>query len=142
MHLTKFTDYALRISLYLAAHPERLVPIAEMARGHDLSHSNLMKVVTRLVEGGFVDSVRGRNGGVHLAKPAAEIRVGDMVRYMEGDAKLVDCEHCILQHACGLVSVLAKARIAFYKELNTATLADAVTAHPETQGILERAALA
>ncbi|MBY6090436.1 RrF2 family transcriptional regulator [Pseudooceanicola sp. 502str34] len=136
MRLSKFTDYALRACLYLAAHQGRLVPIAEIARAHDLSQSNLMKVVQQLVEGGFVRSTRGRSGGVQLAKPAEEIHAGAVARFMEGETPLVDCASCILNGSCGLVRALAEAKAAFYKALDKYSLADAIGAHPRTLPIL------
>ena len=142
MHLSKFTDYALRVCLYLSAHDGRLAPISEIARAHEVSHSNLMKVVNRLVEGGLLQSVRGRSGGVRLARPATEIRVGAVARYMEGDEALVDCASCILRGNCGLVPGLAQAKNAFYDSLDRFSLADAVNAHPRTVPILEAAAQA
>ncbi|MCB1490878.1 MAG: Rrf2 family transcriptional regulator [Rhodobiaceae bacterium] len=140
MHLSKFTDYALRVCLYLGAHQDRRVPISEIARAHDLSQSNLMKVVNQLVDGGYLKSTRGRAGGVELSRPAAEIRVGDIARYMEGDSKLVDCSTCILRGACGLVRALAEAKNAFYQSLDRFSLADAVLAHPRTLSLLLNAA--
>ncbi|QQA42222.1 RrF2 family transcriptional regulator [Pelagovum pacificum] len=140
MHLTKFTDYALRSCLYLAAHPERLVNIAEISKAHRLSHPNLMKVVRKLVDGGFLQSTRGRSGGISLARPAEEIRVGELARYMEGDTQMVDCSTCILLGSCGLVRGLNEAKMAFYKSLDRFSLADAVGAHPRTLPILRGAA--
>ncbi|WP_425101567.1 RrF2 family transcriptional regulator [Tropicibacter sp. S64] len=140
MRLSKFTDYSLRVCLYLGAHAGRRVPISEITRAHDLSHSNLMKVVTQLVDGGFLQSTRGRSGGVELARPAQETSVGAIVRYMEGDAAMVDCRTCILFRKCGLVPALHRAKLAFYAELEDISLADAMTAHPATLGILENAA--
>ncbi|MCR8549321.1 Rrf2 family transcriptional regulator [Salipiger sp. P9] len=140
MHLSKFTDYALRVCLYLGAHQDRLVPISEIARAHRLSQSNLMKVVHQLVDGGFLKSTRGRSGGIALARPAAEIRVGEVTRYMEGDAQMVDCSTCILRGACGLVGGLKEAKDAFYQNLDRFSLADSVLAHPRTLNILQSAA--
>ena len=102
--------------------------IAEIARAHDLSQSNLMKVVQQLVEGGFVRSTRGRSGGVQLAKPAEEIHAGAVARFMEGETPLVDCASCILNGSCGLVRALAEAKAAFYKALDKYSLADAIGA--------------
>ncbi|MHC9234523.1 RrF2 family transcriptional regulator [Pseudooceanicola sp. 502str34] len=139
MHLSKFTDYALRVCLYLGAHPERLVPISEMARAHDLSQSNLMKVVHQLVEGGFLTSTRGRSGGIRLARPPAEIRLGAVTRFMEGDGGMVDCSSCILRGSCGLVPALHEARMAFYAVLDSQTLDRAVKSHPRMLPILQAA---
>ncbi|MAU47655.1 MAG: DNA-binding transcriptional regulator [Yangia sp.] len=142
MHLSKFTDYALRVCLYLGAHQDRVVPISEITRAHGLSQSNLMKVVQQLVEGGFLKSTRGRSGGVTLARPAAEIRVGEVARFMEGDSGLVDCSTCILIGACGLVRGLNEAKSAFYQSLDRSSLADAVLAHPRTLSVLQGSAKA
>ncbi|EPX79580.1 RrF2 family transcriptional regulator [Salipiger mucosus] len=140
MKLSKFTDYAMRVCLYLGAHDDRRVSIAEIAKAHDLSHANLMKVVQQLVEGGFLKSTRGRLGGVQLAREASAIRVGDVARHMEGCGMMVDCASCILQANCGLVPVLAKAQRAFFAVLDEVTLEEAVHAHPATVGILQAGA--
>lgn len=142
MNLSKFTDYALRVCLYLGAHQDRVVPISEMSRAHGVSQSNLMKVVNQLVDGGFLKSTRGRSGGVALARPAAEIRVGEVARFMEGDDPLVDCSSCILRGSCGLVRGLKEAKDAFYQSLDSFSLADSVLAHPRTLSILLGAARA
>ncbi|MFD1343293.1 RrF2 family transcriptional regulator [Litorisediminicola beolgyonensis] len=136
MNLSKFTDYALRVCLYLGAHQDRVVPISEITRAHGVSQSNLMKVVTQLVDGGFLKSTRGRSGGVRLARPAAEIRIGQIARFMEGDDPLVDCSSCILAGACGLVRGLKEAKDAFHQSLDRLSLADSVLAHPRTLSIL------
>ncbi|MEC9433381.1 MAG: Rrf2 family transcriptional regulator [Pseudomonadota bacterium] len=136
MRLSRFSDYALRACLYLGAHEGRLAPISEIARAHDLSQSNLMKVVNLLVEGGILRSVRGRNGGVALARPATGIRIGEIVRLMEGDGRMVDCSACLLRGNCGLVGALRQAKLAFYASLDAASLADALRAHPRTLDLL------
>lgn len=140
MRLSRFSDYALRACLYLAAQGDRLVPISEIVRAHKLSQPNLMKVVHRLVEGGILKSVRGRNGGVALARPAVQIGTGEIVRLMEGDDQLVDCSDCVIRRACGLVHVLAEAKHAFYASLDGYSLADAAMAHPKTISLLLSAA--
>lgn len=136
MRLSRFSDYALRACLYLGAHEGRVVPISEIVRAHGLSQNNLMKVVTMLVEGGILRSVRGRNGGVALARPAAEIRVGEIVRLMEGDAAMVDCSTCLLRGQCGLVRALKEAKDAFYAALDRHDLAEALRARPGTLALL------
>ncbi|MFW2544290.1 RrF2 family transcriptional regulator [Primorskyibacter sp. 2E107] len=140
MRLSKFTDYSLRVCLYLGAHGGRRVSIAEIARAHGLSQSNLMKVVTQLVDGGFVKSTRGRSGGIELASPPRAITVGAIARYMEGDSAMVDCATCILHGKCGLVPALKRAKMAFYGYLEQISLADALAANPATLGILQDAA--
>jgi Rrf2 family nitric oxide-sensitive transcriptional repressor len=140
MRLSRFSDYALRACLYLSAHGDRLVPIAEIARSHDLSQSNLMKVVNLLVDGGVLSSTRGRHGGVTLAKAPQDIYLGDVVRLMEGNGRLVDCSECLLDRSCGLVKVLHQATEVFYAALNTYDLSSALTAHPRTLELLLAAA--
>ncbi|WP_413207171.1 RrF2 family transcriptional regulator [Rhodospirillum sp. A1_3_36] len=140
MRLSRFSDYALRACLYLAAHGDRLVPIAEIARAHDLSQSNLMKVVNLLVDGGVLSSTRGRHGGVTLAKASQDIKLGDVVRLMEGEGRLVDCSECLLDRSCGLVKVLFQAKEAFYEALNGYDLSVVLNAHPRTLELLLSAA--
>lgn len=142
MKLSKFSDYALRVSLYLAASNDRLVSISEIVSAYDLSKNNLMKVVNVLVDGGILESVRGRNGGVRLARPAEKIGVGEVVRIMEGDTGLVDCTGCLLASGCGLVRILRDGKRAFYKALNDYSLADAVTLNPRSLAVLQSAAQA
>lgn len=136
MRLSRFSDYALRACLYLGAHEGRVAPISEIVRAHDLSQSNLMKVVNMLVEGGILRSVRGRSGGVTLARPASQIRMGEIVRLMEGDAAMVDCSTCLLRGNCGLVRALKEAKNAFYASLDRHDLAEALRAHPSTLALL------
>lgn len=121
--LTRHTDYALRVLLYLAARPDRLCSIAEIARAYDISQNHLMKVANELARAGHVDAVRGRNGGLRLARPAAEINIGAVVRDTE-DLDVVDCGDCIIAPACGLTGALASATRAFITVLDSYTLAD------------------
>jgi Rrf2 family nitric oxide-sensitive transcriptional repressor len=91
MRLTRYTDYAMRVLIHLAAHPERLCSIAEISRAYSISQNHLMKVVNDLVRQGFVASSRGRSGGIKLGRPAEEINVGAVVRHTEEGFDLVDC---------------------------------------------------
>ena len=126
MKLTRYTDYALRVLMHLAARPERLASISEMARTYRISQNHLMKVVHDLRKEGFLDAVRGRSGGVRLARPAEEIRVGDVVRHTEGGFELVDCDSCVIARACSLTGALRQALAAFMEVLDNYTLADLV----------------
>lgn len=126
MKLTRYTDYALRVLMHLAARPERLASISEMARTYRISQNHLMKVVHDLRKDGFLDAVRGRTGGVRLARPAEEIRVGDVVRHTEGGFELVDCDSCVIARACSLTGALRQALAAFMEVLDNYTLADLV----------------
>jgi len=124
MRLTRYTDYAMRVLLYLGARQERLCGIAEIAQAYAISQNHLMKVVNDLVHAGYVQSVRGRAGGIRLARPAGEINVGALVRHTEDDFDLVDCGSCVIAPACGLTSVLDEALLAFLKVLDGYSLAD------------------
>ena len=103
MRLTQFTDFAIRVMLYLAAHEDRLCSIGEIAGAYGISQNHLMKVVSDLAGSGYVQSLRGRGGGIRLARPAAEINIGQMVRHTEGKVDLVGCGGCPLAPACGMV---------------------------------------
>ena len=124
MRLTRYTDYAMRVLLYLGQKPERLCAIAEIARAYAISQNHLMKVVNDLVNAGYLESVRGRNGGIRLARPAAEINVGALIRHTEDDFDLVGCGSCIIAPACGLTCVLDEALRAFMAVLDRYSLAD------------------
>ncbi|MCA0043305.1 RrF2 family transcriptional regulator [Celeribacter litoreus] len=136
VHLSKFSDYAIRVCLHLTAHTGKRVSIAEIAKLQGLSHANLMKVVNQLVDAGFLKSTRGRSGGVELAQPADHIRIGEVVRHMEGEGALVDCRTCVIRGSCGLPSVLQTAKRVFFEHLDQFTLADAIAAHPRTRDVL------
>lgn len=136
MRLSKFSDYALRVALYLAAHPERLVPIGEIARAHGLSQSNLMKVVYILVDGDILQSVRGRHGGVRLARAPEHISVGEIIGRLEHHDEIVDCRGCILERSCTISCMLSEARAAFYASLSRHSLADVMAADPQIREIL------
>ncbi|RIV89727.1 Rrf2 family transcriptional regulator [Aurantiacibacter xanthus] len=124
MRLTRYTDYAMRVLLYLGRQPDQLSSIAEIARAYGVSQNHLMKVVSDLVSAGYVESVRGRGGGIRLGRPPSEINVGALIRHTEDDFDLVGCGACIIAPACGLTSVLDEAMAAFLAVLERYTLAD------------------
>ena len=126
MKLTRYTDYALRVLMHLAAKPDRLSSISEIARSYAISQNHLMKVVHDLRKEGYVAAVRGRTGGIRLGRPAGEIVVGDVVRHTEDGFDLVDCGSCLIVRACGLTGVLNEATAAFLAVLDRHTLADLV----------------
>ena len=126
MRLKSYTDYALRVLMHLAAKPDRLASIGEIARTYRISHNHLMKVVHDLRKEGFLDAVRGRSGGVKLARPAVQISVGEVVRHTEDTFDLVDCGSCVIAPACALTAVLHEARQAFMDVLDGYSLADLV----------------
>ncbi|WP_051328689.1 Rrf2 family transcriptional regulator [Geminicoccus roseus] len=124
MRLTRYTDFAMRVLLYLGARPDRLCSISEIARAYGISQNHLMKVVHDLGKAGYVASVRGRTGGIRLARPAEAIVVGSVVRHTEEGFDLADCASCVIAPACGLTGVLAEALAAFMAVLDRYTLAD------------------
>jgi Rrf2 family nitric oxide-sensitive transcriptional repressor len=131
MKLTSHTDFALRLLMSLAVVEERLVTIEELAKRHGLSRNHLMKVAQTLVSLGYVSGVRGRTGGLKLAKPASAIRMGEVVRALEDDTALVEClgdgpTTCILTGACLLTRTMDRAREAYFASLDEVTLADLV----------------
>jgi Rrf2 family transcriptional regulator, nitric oxide-sensitive transcriptional repressor len=126
MRLKSYTDYALRVLMHLAARPDRLASIGEIARTHRISHNHLMKVVHDLRKEGFVHAVRGRTGGIRLGRPAASISVGEVVRHTEAGFDLVDCGSCFIAPACALTGALHEARSAFMAVLDGYSLEDLV----------------
>ncbi len=127
MRLTRYTDYSLRVLIHLALHDDRLCSIGEMSRTYAVSHNHLMKVVNALARDGFIQTVRGRAGGMRLARPPEEITVGEVVRRTEEGFELADCSGCALSPACGLTSVLAKGMQAMMAVFDSFTIADLLT---------------
>ncbi|HEX7727300.1 MAG TPA: Rrf2 family transcriptional regulator [Rhizomicrobium sp.] len=142
MRLTMHTDFALRLLMLLALEPDTLHTIEEVATRYHISKNHLMKVAQTLAQQGFIDSVRGRGGGLRLAKPAERINLGTVVRSTEDSLVLVECfaretNTCIVASACGLRGPLDEALSAFFAVLGRYSLADLV-ANPATQRRMER----
>lgn len=136
MQLTRFSDYSLRVLLYLAAHDDRLVSVDEVSRAYGVSKHHLVKVVQPLVDRGLVASTRGRGGGLHLKRRPADINVGALVRATEPHMNLVECfdrssNTCPIEPACGLKRVLRDAQRAFLEVLDRSTLADFMPRAPQ-----------
>jgi Rrf2 family nitric oxide-sensitive transcriptional repressor len=128
MRLTSFTDFALRLLMYAAAHEDRLITIEEVSDAYDISRAHLMKVTNSLTRAGYLKAVRGRSGGLMLARPPAKIRLGDVVRATEPDFALVECfgtgNQCIITRRCRLRGILREGLNAFNTVLDSYTLAD------------------
>lgn len=129
MQLTLYTDYSLRVLLYLGLEPTRTVTITEIADAYHISRNHLVKVVHNLSLQGFIQTARGRGGGLGLARPAAEIIIGDVVRHTEVNFNLVECFNrerstCPITLACALKGALYEANHAFMAVLDKYTLAD------------------
>ncbi|ARW16746.1 Protein aau3 [Komagataeibacter europaeus] len=137
MRLTLHTDYALRTLIYLGIHTDRLTSIREVAQAYGISENHLVKIIHKLGQAGFVETIRGRNGGLKLGRPAASIVLGDVVRHTEEDMALVTCMHptetgskatsCILADVCRLRGVLGEALGSFIAVMDHYTLADVIT---------------
>jgi Rrf2 family protein len=131
MRLTRFTDNALRCLLYLAATPSSTATVGEVAARMGMSADHLLKVVQRLVALGYVRTIRGRNGGLKLAKRADAITIAEVVRATESSLALVPCfevcsTQCPLIGSCALAGALAESLHAFFDVLQRRTVADLV----------------
>jgi Rrf2 family nitric oxide-sensitive transcriptional repressor len=129
--LSTFTDYSLRVLLFVATRPEHRATIGEIAHAFSISENHLTKVVHFLAKAGWLASVRGRGGGLMLGRPASEIVVGEVVRATEGPSRLAECfepaaNQCCITRVCELRNVLSEAADAFYKVLDSYTLAQLV----------------
>jgi len=130
MNITRFTDYSLRILIYLAIHNEKLATIKDIADSYQISKNHLMKIVQELNLRGYIIATRGKNGGIKLADDPSQINVGRLVRDMEQDSKLVECfgsnNQCVITPACQLKVMFAEAMESFFNTLEQYTLADLV----------------
>jgi Rrf2 family nitric oxide-sensitive transcriptional repressor len=128
MRLTLWTDYALRTLIYAGANSGRLSTIAEIAESFDISKTHLMKVVNQLAQQGYIESVRGKGGGIRLGRAPGQIRVGEVVRQTEEDLAVMGClsdiDFCRIGSCCVLRGALRKATLAFLETLDDYTLAD------------------
>lgn len=128
MRLTQFTDYAFRSLIYLAMRPDELSTVQEIADCYGLSKNHLMKVIQKLGQTGFVETIRGKGGGLRLAMPAAKINIGAVARAMEGPLCVVECmgdsSTCKIDSGCVLKSVLMRAANSFLSVLDEYTLED------------------
>ena len=138
MRLTDYTDYTLRVLMFCALNPERSITIAELADSHAISKNHLMKIVNDLARQGLLQTTRGRGGGMRLLKPAADIRIGDVVRQTETDFRMVECfdtnhNACTLTAQCQLKQVIRVALQSYLAELDKVTLADITSTLPAVQ---------
>jgi Rrf2 family nitric oxide-sensitive transcriptional repressor len=132
MQITRYTDYALRVLMYLALSPNRQATIPEIADFFNISRNHLVKVVHQLGSKGFVITTRGKGGGLTLQRPPEMIHIGEVVRAMENHFNWVECfdpaqQHCRLLPACGLKQLIARAGNAYLQVLDAATLADVLS---------------
>lgn len=130
MQLTIYTDYSLRVLLFLARNPDLTSTITEVANFYKISRNHLVKVVYQLAQLGYIKSLRGKNGGILLAKPANQINIAEVVKKTEKTFNLVECfdevrNRCAITGYCKLKGILAQALDAYLAVLEKYTLADA-----------------
>lgn len=142
MRLTTMTDYAMRLLMHVAGHPDRLCTIGEIAEAHRISAAHLMKVTHQLGLAGWLHTVRGKGGGMRLALAPEAIRLGDVVRSVEPDFRLVECFErgtaCRLDGRCLLAGVLDGALQDFLAHLDRYTLADILPPSSRSEAILRK----
>lgn len=141
MRMTLQTDYALRMLIFLAVRPEAPCTVSDVAEAYGLSHNHLLKVARRLGQLGAVTTLRGRAGGITLAKEPENIGLGAIVRGIEESLALVECmgageSACVLTPACRLKGIVAEALDAYLAVFDRYTLADLVTNRQSLTGLL------
>lgn len=137
MHITRYTDYSLRVLIYLAEQGDRLATIQEIADSYEISKNHLMKVVHQLNKKGYIETIRGKKGGMRLHRAPNEINIGVLVRETEQDLSIVECfsakNACKITSVCGLKGMFNQALKAFLDTLDNYTLADVIQDHHRPQ---------
>jgi len=141
MRLTFYSDYSLRLLMYAAVKHGKLVTIQEVADAYGISKNHLMKVAFELGRKGYLETVRGRGGGLRLARAPGKIGLGDVVRAMEGDFTIVECfdpktNKCAITGPCRLRGALSRALKAYFAVLDEYTLADLAAPNPVLERLL------
>jgi Rrf2 family transcriptional regulator, nitric oxide-sensitive transcriptional repressor len=129
MQLTSYTDYSFRVLLYLSRTPNKFSTITEISEFYEISKNHLVKVVHSLARLGFIISIRGKGGGIKLAKSPSEISIGEVIRKMEPNFCLTECfnletNRCVITNMCHLKGILNQGMEAFFKVLDGYSLAD------------------
>ncbi len=132
MQLTQYTDYSLRVLLFLGLNPDRRCTITEIAEAFDINRNHLVKVVHNLSSSGWITTIRGKSGGMVLAIPPENINIGAVIRHTEPHFDLLECfdyenNTCVIAPACALRQALYKARKAFMEVLDSYNLSDVLT---------------
>ncbi len=131
MRLTLHTDYGLRVLVYLATAPDRVVTTTEIGQAYGISKNHLVRVAHSLRDAGLIELTTGRSGGLALARPAQTIRIGEVVRALEPELRMVECfdkgtNTCPIAPRCGLTGIIAESLTAFFATLDRYTVADVV----------------
>jgi Rrf2 family nitric oxide-sensitive transcriptional repressor len=134
MRISQFTDYAFRLLIAVACRHPELTTIGQVSKAYGISHNHLGKIARELGRAGYLETVRGRHGGLRLARPAAEISIGAIARLAERGSPLVECfdektNRCVITPACDLKFMLAKAESAFFGALDSHSLGEVVAHH-------------
>ena len=141
MRLTRFTDYSLRVLIYLGLQDDRLVTIRKISEAYGISRNHLMKVVSQLAREGYLVAQRGPGGGIRLAKPPAEINLADVIRDTEEDLAMVECfdegGKCVITPACRLQFIISEALKAYIGTLRSYTLEDLLAPSEELARLLK-----
>jgi Rrf2 family transcriptional regulator, nitric oxide-sensitive transcriptional repressor len=142
VQLTNYTDYALRTLMALAVTAPQRLTVKEISGAYAISGNHLLKVVQRLADLGYVVTVRGKNGGVELAREPRQISIGQVVRELEPELGLVEClraggDPCSIVSACRLKGLLREASRSFFSTLDGCTLADLMTPRPKLEALLQ-----
>lgn len=128
MRLTTFSDYSIRVMMYLGTKHGELVKISDIANAYTISENHLTKVVHHLAQRGYIETVRGKGGGLRLVREPKTINIGELIISTEGDTGFLPCldsdGECCIQSACRLMGILREAQAALYSVLNKYTLAD------------------
>lgn len=128
MYLTRYTDYSLRVLLFVALKDSEISTIREISESYDISKNHLMKIVQNLTNNGYLIALRGKNGGLRLNGRPEEINIGALMRELEQDHALVECfshaNTCVITPVCQLKHVLAEALESFFKTMDQYSLAD------------------
>lgn len=140
MQLTKHSDYAFRVLIYLASlPPERMATVQEIAERYAVSRSHLMKIVNKLATAGFVEATRGQRGGLRLGRPREAINLRDVIELMEATLIPVNCDEpaCLIRRDCTLKNILFDAQRQFLEHVGRFTLADLAEPRSQVVALLE-----
>ena len=137
MQITRYTDYSLRVLIYLAVTDAKLTTISDIAESYAISKNHLMKIVQDLNARGYLLAIRGKNGGIKLNIKPADLNIGKLVREIEGENKLVECfsddNQCVITPVCELKSAFAQALESFFATLERYTLQDMIGGKRQSQ---------
>lgn len=140
MRLSAFSDYSLRVLMLLGTNTDRLVTVGEIARTHAISEHHLTKIVHQLGRAGFIETLRGKGGGMRLARAPHQITIGEVLRHTETDFSLVECftthSSCQIEPSCQLRPILDEALAAMLRVLDAYTLADTLRQAPDIHALV------